>query len=77
MGNNLHFGLCIFGFLIILIVLAFLILIMGATIVGSLTRVVLVMLLISLVGTSLGVLFTSISRTKNQTLVYCRLGGNK
>lgn len=60
------FGLCLFGFIIVLIVLAFLIYILGVTIVGSLTIAALVMFLISLVGISLGVLFTSITRTNNQ-----------
>lgn len=59
-------GLCIFGFITALIVLAFVIYIMGLTIVGDVWSASLLMFLIALVGISLGVLITSITRTRNQ-----------
>lgn len=59
-------GLCIFGFIAALIVLAFVIYIMGLTIVGDVWSASLLMFLIALVGISLGVLITSITRTRNQ-----------
>lgn len=59
-------GLCIFGFIAALIVLAFVIYIMGLTIVGDVWSAALLMFLIALVGISLGVLITSITRTRTQ-----------
>lgn len=59
-------GLCIFGFIIALIVLAYIVYIMGLTIVGDVWSVTLLMFLIALVGVSLGVLINSITRTRNQ-----------
>ncbi len=59
-------GLCLFGFIIVPIVLVFLIYIMGVTIVGSVINAALLMFLISLVGISLGILCTSLTRMKNQ-----------
>jgi len=60
------FGLSIFGFITALIVLAFVIFIMGMTIVGDVLSAILLMFLIAIVGVSLGVLFTSITRTRIQ-----------
>lgn len=59
-------GLWPFGFIIVPIVLAFLIYILGATIVGNVFNAALLMFLISLVGISLGVLCTSITRKQTQ-----------
>lgn len=60
------FGLCIFGFISALIVIAFVVYIMGLTIVGDVWSAALLMFLIALVGISLGVLITSITRTRTQ-----------
>lgn len=60
-------GLCIFGFITALIVLAYIIYVMGLTIVGDVWSAALLMFLIALVGVSLGVLITSITRTRNQS----------
>jgi ABC-type multidrug transport system permease subunit len=59
-------GLSIFGFIIASIVLAFVIYIMGVTIVGDVANAALLMFLIALVGISLGVLIATITRTKTQ-----------
>ena len=59
-------GLWAFGIIISLIILAFVIFIMGLTIVGNIWNAALVMFLIALVGGSLGFLFTSITRTRTQ-----------
>jgi ABC-type multidrug transport system permease subunit len=59
-------GLCIFGFLAVLIVLAFVIYIMGLTVVGDVLNATLLMFLIALVGISLEILINSIKRTRNQ-----------
>jgi ABC-2 type transport system permease protein len=59
-------ALWIFGIITSLIILAFITYIMGLTIVGDVWNAALLMFTIALVGSSLGVLFTSITRTKNQ-----------
>jgi len=62
-------GLCIFGFIASLIVLAHIIYIMGLSVVGGALGAILLMFLISLVGTSLGVLFNSVTRNRIQTYI--------
>jgi ABC-2 type transport system permease protein len=59
-------GLWIFGIIISLIILAYVIFIMGLTIVGDVWNAALLMFLIALVGGSLGVLFASITKTHTQ-----------
>ena len=59
-------GLWIFGIIASLIILTFVTQIIGLTIVGDIWNAALLMFLVALVGGSLGVLFTSITRTQNQ-----------
>jgi ABC-2 type transport system permease protein len=59
-------GLWIFGMIISLIILAYVTFIMGLTIVGDVWNAALLMFLIALVGGSIGVLFTSITKTNTQ-----------
>lgn len=59
-------SLSIFGFITVPIVLAYIIYIMGLTIVGNIGDTILLMLLISLVGTVIGVFASTITHTKNQ-----------
>jgi len=60
-------GLCIFGFIVALIIYAFVIYIMGISVVGGGLDAILVMFLLSLVGTAVGVLFGSATRNGTQS----------
>lgn len=59
-------GLWIFGIIASLLILAFVTYIMGLTIVGDVWNAAILMFFVALVGGSLGVLFTSITKTNNQ-----------
>jgi ABC-type multidrug transport system permease subunit len=59
-------GLSIFAFITVLMVLAYVIYVMGITIVGDIGSTVLVMLLIALAGVSLGILAAAVTRTEKQ-----------
>ena len=61
-------GLSIFAFIAALMVLAYVIYVMGITIVGDMGSTVLVMLLIALAGVSLGILAAAVTRTEKQAL---------
>ena len=61
-------GLSIFAFITVLMVLAYVIYVMGITIVGDMSSTVLVMLLIALAGVSLGILAAAVTRTEKQAL---------
>jgi ABC-type multidrug transport system permease subunit len=59
-------GLSIFAFIAALMVLAYVIYVMGITIVGDIGSTVLVMLLFALAGVSLGILAAAVTRTEKQ-----------
>jgi len=59
-------GLSVFAFIAALMVLAYVIYVMGITIVGDIGSTVLVMLLIALAGVSLGILAAAVTRTEKQ-----------
>jgi ABC-type multidrug transport system permease subunit len=61
-------GLSIFAFITALMVLAYVIYVMGITIVGDMGSTVLVILLIALAGVSLGILAAAVTRTEKQAL---------
>ena len=61
-------GLSIFAFIAALMVLAYVIYVMGITIVGDMGSTVLIMLLIALAGVSLGILAAAVTRTEKQAL---------
>ena len=61
-------GLSIFAFIAALMVLAYVIYVMGITIVGDMGSTVLIMLLIALAGVSLGIFAAAVTRTEKQAL---------
>lgn len=61
-------GLSVFGFIITLIVLTYVIYVRGVTIVGDIGSTTLLTFLIALVGISLGVFLATITRTETQAL---------
>ena len=61
-------GLSIFAFITALMVLAYVIYVMGVTIVGDMGSTVLIMLLIALAGVSLGIFAAAVTRTERQAL---------
>ena len=62
-------SLSIFGFIVASIVLGYVTYVMDTTIIGEMSSAVLLMFLIAVMGVSLGVFATSITRTKKQGMV--------